>query len=138
MPQFYPNAAAQFIATLMQGELAVSKVRLWDADKITPSIATTRAQLVAAEATYTGYTAGGLALTAWFSPIAASVGGFSTDSPKVQFATVSPYTVTNNIGGFWIETAGGDLILIGSFTQPEPMAGAGDGFPLSASLIFPN
>jgi len=138
MPQFYPNSAANYIATLMQTELAVSKLRLYQDELITPSIATTRAELVAAEATYTGYTATGLALTAWFAAIAAAIGGYSIDSPKVQFATAAPYTVPNNIGGFWVETAGGDLIVIGSFAEAEPMAGAGDGFPISVSLIFPN
>ncbi len=139
MPQFWPNAGADWLATLVQTELAAtSKIRLWRAEEITPSIATTRAQLLAAEATYTGYTAGGLVLGAWFDPLANPLGGFSIDSAKVQFAPAAPFTVENNIGGFWIETAAADLIMIASFAAPIPMGAAGNGFPVSSSLIFPN
>lgn len=139
MPQFWPNAGSGWLADLVQTELAAtSKIRLWRAEEISPSIATTRAELVAAEATYTGYPAGGTTLTAWFDPLANPLGGFSTDSVKVQFAPTAPYTVGNNIGGFWIETATADLIMIAIFDAPIPMAVAGNGFPVSASLIFPN
>lgn len=139
MPQFWPNAGAQWLADLVQTELAAtSKMRLWQAEAITPSIATTRTELVAAEADYTGYTAGGAALAAWFDALANPLGGFSIDSAKVQFAPAAPYTVGNNIGGFWVETAAGDLIMIASFQAPIPMSAAGNGFPVSASLIFPN
>lgn len=138
MPQFFPNAATTWLGLLVQAELALSKLRLWQSGEITPSIATTRAQLVAAEADYTGYTATGEELTAWFAPLANPLGGSSIDSPKEQFAAASPYTVGNLIGGFWVETAAGDLVVIGTFENPIPVGAAGQGFPLSVSLIFPN
>lgn len=138
MPQFFPNASTLYIAGLVQTDLALSKLRLFQDGEIEPSIATTRAELVTAEADYTGYTAGGETLTAWFAPLNNPLGGSSIDSPKVQFDTETPYTVSNNVGGFWVENATGDLIVIGVFDAPVPMSGAGAGFPLSVSLIFPN
>jgi len=138
MAQIFPNAATQWLAGLVQTELEASKLRLWQDGLISPSIATTRAQLVTAEATYTGYTATGVELDAWFNPLINPLGGSSIDSPKVQFAPASPYTVTNVVGGFWVEDATGILVCIGTFTEPIPMGAAGQGFPLSVSLIFPN
>jgi hypothetical protein len=138
VPQFFPNVATVWLAELVQTELALSKLRLWQDGEIIPSIATTRAALVAAEADYTGYTATGETLTAWFAPLNNPVGGSSIDSPKEQFAAASPFTVANVIGGFWVETAGADLVVIGVFETPVPVGAAGQGFPLSVSLIFPN
>ena len=138
MAQFLPNAATLFLAGLTQAELALSKLRLWVDGEISPSIATTRAELIAAEAAYTGYTAGGEVLTAWFDPLFNPIGGASIDSEKVQFQTATPYTVGENIGGWWVETAAGDVIVIGTFDEPIPMSGAGAGFPMSASIVFPN
>jgi hypothetical protein len=138
MPQFFPNASTKWLAALVQDELAASKLRLWVDGELTPSIATTRAELVAAEADYTGYPAGGEALATWFDPLNNPLGGSSIDSPKVQFDTATPYTVGNTIGGFWVETAAGDVVVIGQFVNPIPMGAAGDGFPLSSSLVFPN
>lgn len=138
MSQFFPTAATNWLAGLTQTELEVSKLRLWQQGEVSPSIATTRAQLVAAEANYTGYTAGGLELAAWFNPINDAIGGSSIDSPKVQFAPASPYTVGNVIGGYWVETATGQLVCIGTFDGPVPMGAAGQGFPLSVALVFPN
>jgi len=138
MPQFFPNSATAWLANEVLALLEASKIRLWQDGELTPSIATTRAELIAAEATYTGYPAGGEELDAWFAPLHNPLGGSSIDSPKVQFDTASPYTVSNVIGGWWVETAGGQLVVIGSFPEPIPMSGAGAGFPISASLIFPN
>ena len=138
MAQFFPNAATEWLAEVVQGELALSKIRLWQNGEITPSIATTRAELVAAEADFTGYTAGGEALTAWFDPLNNPIGGSSIDSEKVQFQTATPYTTANTIGGFWVETAAGELVVVGTFVEPIPMSGPGAGFPLSASIVFPN
>ena len=122
MPQFFPNEATLWLAGLTQTELALSKLRLWQDGEVSPSIATTRAELVAAEADYTGYTAGGEALTAWFSPLNNPIGGSSIDSPKVQFDTASPYTVSNTIGGWWVETAAGDLVVIGEVAVDDVRA----------------
>lgn len=136
--QFYPTSATKWLALLVQAELEASKLRLWQVGLLTPSIATTRTQLLAAEATYTGYAAGGVELDAWFAPLNNVLGGSSIDSPKVQFAPASPYTVVNSIGGAWIETATPDVVIIITFDTPKPMGAAGNGFSLSSSLIFPN
>lgn len=137
MPQFYPNSSTIVIAGLVQDELALSKLRLFQ-EGFVPSIATTRAELVAAEADYTGYPAGGVEVTAWLDPILNPIGGASIDMPTEQFAAAAPYTVGNTIGGYWIETAGGVLIVVGTFATPIPIGAAGQGFPMTLTLVFPN
>lgn len=137
MPQFFPNSAALAIAALVQTELALSKLRLFK-NGFTPSVSTTRAELIAEEADFTGYPAGGSAITAFLDPILNPLGGASIDWPTEQFAPASPFTVGNVIGGWWIEDAGGTLVYaIGTFAAPIPMNAAGQGLPLAGSLVFP-
>jgi len=135
--QFFPNSASLAIAALVQGELALSKIRLFQ-DGFSPSVNTTRAQLIAEEADYTGYAAGGETVTAFLPPILNPLGGASIDWPTVQFDAVAPYTVGNVIGGWWLEDAAGAVVYaIGTFAAPIPVGAAGQGFPLSGSLVFP-
>jgi hypothetical protein len=134
----YTNAGALFLATLVQTALAASKVRLFQNGMVTISPTTTKADLVAAEASFTGYTAGGYAIATWLSPILAPEGGYSIQSPLVQADTASPYTVGNVIGGYWIQEAGGDVIFAVQFAVGVPMQTAGQGLPLTSRLVFPN
>jgi hypothetical protein len=138
MAQFFTNSATLWIATTIQGLLVDSKMRLWQAGLVTISIATTRAQLVAAEATYTGYPVAGVVLPLWFSPLLNPLGGASIDSPKVQFEAAAPYTTGNNIGGYWVEDENGQVVVVGSFAEPIPIGAAEQGFPISVALVFPN
>jgi hypothetical protein len=136
--QVFPNVATQFIAGLVQTELALSKLRLFKSTITNVGSGTTRAQLLAAECDFTGYPAGGKSITAFLDPLLAPLGGSSIDWPTQQFAAADPYTVGDVVGGWWIETATGDLIACGTFTEPIPIGEAGQGFPLSGSLVFPN
>jgi len=135
--QFYPNSATLVIAELVRAELALSKLRLFQ-DGFVPSVSTVSADLVAAEADYTGYTAGGETITAWLAPLLNPLGGASIDMPTEQFAAVAPYTVGNVIGGWWIEDAAGVVYAIGTFAEPIPVGAAGQGFPMAVTLVFPN
>lgn len=139
MPQVFPNQGTQKIAALVQTALALSKLRLFKSTITDVSSDTTRAELLAAECDFTGYPAGGVEIEAFLNPLLAPIGGSSIDWPTVQFAIASPYTVTNTVGGWWIETAGGILIACGTFAGGGiPLVSAGQGFPLSGSLVFPN
>lgn len=135
--QIYPNVGAINIATLVQTELALSKLRLFKQGFI-PGVGTTAANLIAEECDFTGYPAGGNEVTAFFDPILNPLGGASTDWPTSQFAAAAPYTVGNMVGGWWLETAAGDLIACGTFAEAIPIGAAGQGLPLAGSLVFPN
>ena len=136
--QLFPNSGALKIATLVQTALANAKLRLVKGTSFTPGPSITRADLQAMEADFTGYPAGGATVAAMLDPLLNPIGGASIDWPTVQFSAAAPYTTGNVIIGWWLETATGVVIAVGSFAQPIPITGAGTGFPLSGSLVFPN
>jgi hypothetical protein len=124
-------------ATERQTALALSKVRLFKSSLV-PTPSTTLAELVAAEADYDDYPAGGDTITAFLDPILNPAGGSSISAPTVQFAvTTDPPIVTNLIGGAWLEDAAGKVRLVMPFASPVPMEIAGQGFPLNVTLGFP-
>jgi hypothetical protein len=66
-------------------------------------------------------------------------GGASIDSPTVQFAAGTPYTVGNVIGGWFLVAQGATNVLAcGTFAAPIPLGAAGQGFPMNLTLVFPN
>jgi hypothetical protein len=134
---FYTNAACLQNAAEKQTALALSKVRLFISTLI-PSVSTVKDDLTAAEADYTGYTAGGEVITAWLDPLLDPSGGASITAPTVQFDWVGALPGTSNlIGGFWLEDAAGNVRLVGTFAQPIPMEGPGQGFPLNIKIVEP-
>jgi hypothetical protein len=138
MAQVFPNEGTQTIASIVRTAFALSKLRLFKSTIVSVGATTTRAELIAAECAFTGYPAGGGVITAFLNPLLNPAGGSSIDWPTVQFAAAAPYTVGEVVGGWWVETAAGDLIACGTFPQGIPVGQAGQGFPLSGSLVFPN
>jgi hypothetical protein len=136
--QLFPNSGTLAIAALLKTALAASKLRLIKGNSFIPGVSTTRAELIALEADFTGYPAGGATIAAMLNPLLNPVGGASIDWPTVQFAAASPYTVGNVICGWWLETAEGVVIALGNFPQSIPVAEAGQGFPMSGSLVIPS
>ena len=132
----YPNAGALFIASLVQTALASSKLKLYKSG-LTLTPATTQAALEAAECDFTGYTAGGIAISAWNAPILATAGGYSIQSPLAQWV-VGATPTGNLVGGWWVEETGGALIVAAQFATPVPMEVTGQGLPVSVQLVFPN
>ena len=130
-----PTVGALFIAPLIQTALAASKLRLIITG-YTPVPGDTLADLVAVEATFTGYTTGGYALTTWNTPVIDPAGGVSITSLQVQPAIASPYTVGNTLGGWFLVDATGNLVADGLFDTPIPLTQAGDGFPITVKLYF--
>jgi hypothetical protein len=90
-------------ALLLQSTLAASKLRVLQ--NYTPAYTDTRATLIANEATFTGYPAGGYTLTAWTGPALPGTGGSSITSPIVVVAPTTGNTIANDISGFWVEAS---------------------------------
>jgi hypothetical protein len=134
----YTNQGALGNATRQQTFEALAKVRLFKTSLAPLTPTTTKTELVAAEADYTGYPAGGIVITAFLDPILATEGGYAIQSPAIQFTTPDPTTTPNLIGGFWLESAAGDVILATQFNTPLPMQVPGQGIPVSIRQVLGN
>ncbi len=138
MPSFYPLVGCIAKAALDQGELALSKLALFQST-FTPGPNTVLADLTAVgvECDYDGYTTGGKTITAFNDPGLDPAGGAAISSPLVQFDSVptGPPPVTNLVGGWFLTTAGGDLWAIGTFVTAAPMGGTGNILPLVIKLV---
>lgn len=130
----YPNSGSLWLAAIVKTALALSTMHLYQTGSVVLSAATTKAELVAAVANYTGYAL--QTITAWFAPLLNPLGGASIESGLLQFQIDAPYTVDNVIQGWWVEDAGNDLVCAGDFTTPKALVGAGDGIPFNVELIF--
>lgn len=134
--QFYTTQAAAAKAAVVKTTLAVSKLRLFKTG-ITVDQFSTKEELVAAECDFDGYTGGGYALTAWTGPAPNPGGGAVITSPLVYINNNTPSDppAGNQCGGFWIETAGGLVWLVGIFDPSRPLQVVGDGFPWVQQII---
>jgi len=134
--QIYTREASQAKAAKIITALASSKLRLFKTALGTPTIFTTKDQLVAQECDFDGYTGGGYTLTAWTGPGFASGGGSILTSPltTVAFEDPSDPPVTNSVGGWWIELAAGSVWLVGTFDPVRSMAAVGDTFPIVVQI----
>lgn len=92
-------------ADVLKDALALSKLRFFD-ETLTVDVNTTKAMMVAAETTLTGYPAGGYTLTAFLGPSLSALGGAIITTPITEVAWASGDAVT--LGGAWIELAGGE------------------------------
>jgi hypothetical protein len=129
---FYPLLATLWIAGLVQTALAGSKLRLFQ-NSITPTINTTIAELEAAEADFSGYSE--KTITAFLAPYL-GVTGANINSPLLQFDSATPFSVSNSIGGAWIEDSTGDLVSVITFPEPVAMGAVGQSLPVSQVLSF--
>lgn len=134
--QFITQEGATAWATVTKTALAAGKLRLTQGLVI--SAITTKAQLVAAEATFDGYPAGGYALAAWTGPINFSGGGAVITSPLVNpaYGPAGVPPVQNSVNGYWVETAGGDVYIAGNYDPVNPMNIVGDGFPSITQFVI--
>lgn len=133
MPVFYPSVGSLWLAGITGTELANSVIHLYQSSLV-PTVDTVLADLVAAEADFSGYAP--ITLVAWGAPYLVAAGGAAVNSPCSQFNTDDPTTVTNLIGGAWIETAGGDLVIIDAFPSAIPMDAPSKAIPIQEILRF--
>jgi hypothetical protein len=134
--QFYTRQSAFTKAGKSKATLALSKLRFTQ-DPYTPSAFSTKVELLAAEATYDGYTAGGLVLTAWSGPDTNAGGGAAINSPYINapYGPAGDPPVTNIITGWWVELAAGDVWVVGTFSPTINMAAIGDAVNWVRSII---
>jgi len=129
----YTNEAAIAEAAIIQADLALSKMRLFDSTLI-PDVTTVKADMVAAETGLIGYPAGGYALTAWSDPQLVSGGGAAITSPMVPVDYASGAAAP--LGGGWVEDAAGDVRLVFVFDPPRVLSAVGDGFQWVRQLVY--
>jgi len=130
-------------AALRQGELmitslAASKLR-FTKDPITLTDFTVKATLVAAEADFSGYTAGGYTLATWTGPAKNLEGGAVVSSPLVTVKIVDPDPdpiVGHSLTGWWIEDATGNVRQAGVFDPVRDMNVVADQFPFVEQIVF--
>jgi hypothetical protein len=134
----YTKQAATEKATVIKTSLATSKLRLFQAPLV-PTQFTTKAQLVAAEADFTGYTPGGYPIAAWLGPTNNPAGGAVINTPSVNVLVAAPEDpdplVGNTIGGFWIEDTSGDVRVVGVYGPTRPLLLVGDGFVEVVAIV---
>lgn len=138
MSQFlYPNVGALAVATDMQTFLAGCNVGLYKAP-VSLGPGTTKADLTAQECDFSGYAQ--KTVTAMQAPYLASGGGASISTGYLQWdwtpATPPAVDVQNQVYGFWVEDAGGDLIVVGSFDDAVAMGEVGNSLPLTVTLNY--
>lgn len=127
------NAVGATIADAGAVPPTVGKVRLF-ASTLVPTVVTTKADLVAAEVSFTGYPAGGYDLTGFNPAILATGGG------AVIYAPTIPVTYTAGapaaVGGYWVEDAVGDVREVYIYNPARNLASLGDGWPIVVSLGY--
>jgi hypothetical protein len=125
---------AKVEATAAQTRMAGSKMHLFQFG-FTPSPTSTLADFEAEEADFDGYAEKTLAT--WAAPILAGV-GYMTYAPTQTFAwTLDVDSVGNQIGGHWLETAGGELIGYTIYDPSIPLQGAGMAVVKTPVLVYP-
>jgi len=132
MPTVTTTAGALALGAFLAEDLEDAEVHLFQVGEIAITAATTLTELEALEADYTGYAPATIA--AWIGPMLAPVTGAMVVTPTLEFGIDAPYTVTNSIMGWWLQTAGGDLLMIGTPAAPVPMVGAGNIWPFSVAV----
>jgi len=115
--QILPLSGAAEDVGLIKTNLVNAVIHLFD-DTLTPSPTTVKADLVAAECDFDDYTS--QVIAAWTGPVLAPISGWQINAP-VQTWTVVTNVITDLVGGYWIETAGGVVHDIFVFDQPVPM-----------------
>lgn len=135
--QQIPLVGALRLCTGIQSEMAASKLHLF-VTGYTPTPTETLADLLAVEATFSGYTVGGYPLVTWGAPTFNPTGGAQTVSPQVDVVFTAPGSgagVTNTLGGWFVVDSAGNLVADGQFNTPIPMVASGDGFPITLALF---
>lgn len=134
-PPFFPNSYTASDAGAKQTALIASVIKLFKTGFV-PTPATVVAELDAVEADYDDYAPATIA--AWLAVAAAPGGGSSITAPTTQFTCTADQVVPNTIGGYWIELAGGAVVLIRQFDTPVPMVLAGNYLQCSPTIVVPN
>lgn len=134
-PPFFPNSYTLIDATAKRAALAASVIKLFKFGLV-PTNATVVADLDAAECDFDDYAPE--TITAWLAPVSSPGGGTQITAPTEQFVCSVDQVVPNSVGGYWIELAAGDVVLIRQFDAPVPMVNAGDFLQIAPTIVVPN
>ena len=129
---FYPKTGQVWLAGLVQTAGVNAVVKLYQQGLVTPTQDTTDTELDAAEADYSGYAA--ITVAAWNDPFLTALGA-AINFPSIEFRP-NAATVSNVIGGAWIEDAAGVVVVIIPFPKPVSMDGVLSAIPLSQLLRY--
>ena len=131
----YPDVGAVENLGLVRTHLASCKVKLYT-NNVTLSRNTVKTDLT--EATFDGYTAA--TVTALLAVYINVTGGAICQVPKTQFdyGPAGSPPVTETVYGWWIEDAAGNLIIVGNYDTPIPMAAVGNSVIVDVALTFGN
>lgn len=128
----YPQSAMVTAVTAIQVPYLTGIMRLFSSPIVfTPLL--NQAELVAIEATFTGYAE--ITYTTLPAPFPDQTnGGVSFMIPTSTFVVGATPTVTNEIFGGWLETAAHALLMAWQTTNPWPMQTAGQALPVEILL----
>lgn len=132
---FRPNSYSKTLADAAQTARALSVIKLFKAG-FEPTPDNVVADYDAEEADYSDYAP--QTVTAWLDPAKADTGGWRITAPTSQFLCDGDQAVGNMIGGFWVELAGGDVILTVIFDAPTSMSLDGDFIQATPTEVFGN
>jgi hypothetical protein len=124
---------ARFLGDPAASPPTTSRLRLFTS-ALVPIAGTTRAELLANEASFVGYPSGGYTLTDWQPPLFAPGGGAVILSEKIDVFYTSGSPVT--IGGYWVEDSNGNVRLVYVYDPPRTLAVVGDGWPIIPQLGY--
>jgi hypothetical protein len=128
----YPDVGGLTLSTVIDVPFATAKIKLFQT-AVVPTRDTIKTDLT--EANFTGYTA--KTLTAVGTPFLNVAGGIDTPIPSQEFVvTTATPVVGNDIYGYWIENAAGDLLLVVAFDNPVQMQVVGNALVLLILLNF--
>lgn len=125
-------SGAAIIAAANQARNANSVVRLFKST-FNPSPTSTKADFIAAEADYDGYAA--VTVAAWGAPILYGQ-GWATFAPTQTFRyTAGASNIGNTIGGYFLVTSAGDLMIYEVFANPAPVQGPGQAVVVTPIMV---
>lgn len=125
--------ASAAIATLAGSSFKLLKVGF------DPQFASTLAQVLAAEADFSGYPTGGLTLATWLGPMLSPGAGAAIIGPQTFFVRDGTLPGVNNVIGSWaLVTAGNVLWALGSFPQAVTFQLPGQGISIPVAFGFPS
>lgn len=130
------DAVGKTIADSGATPALVGHVRLFKSDLV-PDAGTTRAQLVAAEVTFTGYPAGGYDIEDFFPSTFAAGGGAVITAPIVNVFYASGDG--EMVGGWWLEDDTAPTPLVREVFIYDPVRAlqvVGDGWPIAVQLGY--
>ena len=121
-------------ATAAQARNANSVLHLWKFGSLNPNVTTPLTDFTEAECDFDGYAA--LTIATWVVPFLAGQ-AWGTAAPRQYFRWEHVLDdVGNDVGGWYLVTAGGQLLDFGVFDPPQGAAGVGQVVPVEPTEIF--